>query len=400
MRSKILLFLLVLHIFFMFYHLESWAGFGWDQVDNAWAAIKIITLHKYPLVGMVAKQNTGIYIGPLYYYLVTLFYLITRLDPIASPVIAGVTSLFSFFVLYVVSKKLFNERVALLSCFIYTFSSFIISTERVQWPVNFIAPLSLLILYFLHNILLGQSKYFIHLAVAVGLSFHIHFTAIFYPVIILAALPFIRWNRGAIRYFLTAIPVAFVFFVPQIIYYLHNTHPFTSYFQTSYHGLHLRRVIQLVPDAFIKFQSILMTPYAFVRHISFLFVPIFLLVYRKKLSYLILLWFLIPWVVFATYSGEISDYYFSLQSYIAIIILAYLSLRLPKLLVGAFWIYWAITNAQTFFRTADGNMLRDRASALEASKTAKIIPFTEGNAESYFYYYYMYNKGGWLPYQL
>lgn len=35
--------------------------FGWDQVDNAWAAQNMIVNHKFPLLGMVAKQNSGIY---------------------------------------------------------------------------------------------------------------------------------------------------------------------------------------------------------------------------------------------------------------------------------------------------------------------------------------------------
>ena len=48
--------------------------FGYDQVDNAWAAKNIIINHWYPLVGMVAKANSGIYIGPVYYYLIAVFY--------------------------------------------------------------------------------------------------------------------------------------------------------------------------------------------------------------------------------------------------------------------------------------------------------------------------------------
>ena len=39
-----------------------------------------------------------------------------------------------------VAKKMFNQKVAIASCLIYTFSSFIINAERIQWPVNFIAP--------------------------------------------------------------------------------------------------------------------------------------------------------------------------------------------------------------------------------------------------------------------
>ena len=81
--------LFVFHVFFRFYGFEEKHGFSWDQVDNAWAAKNILVEHKFPLVGMVAKQNSGFYIGPMYYYYVAFFYLLTNLDPIASVFIAG-----------------------------------------------------------------------------------------------------------------------------------------------------------------------------------------------------------------------------------------------------------------------------------------------------------------------
>jgi hypothetical protein len=150
-----------------------------------------------------------------------------------------------------------------------------------------------------------------------------------------------------------------------------------------------------------------MTPYPGVRFVSYLFVPIFLLIFRKKPGVLFVLWFIVPWIILATYSGEISDYYFSAGSYPAIIILAYLTRRvwaiklsITKLLLSAFWIYWITANIKAFAGTPPGNMPKDRAEGQTASETSRIIPFTEGDPRSYFYYYYMYKKGGWLPYNL
>lgn len=419
-QTILLITLFLLHVFFMFVNPEKWGSFGWDQVDNAWAAMRIIAAHKYPLLGMVAKGNSGIYIGPLYYYFVSIFYFFTRMDPIASPIIAAVTSLFSFGVLYVITKRLFSVRIALVALAIYTFSSFTIAAERVQWPVNFIAPLALLIFYFLYKVITGETKYFIYLAATVGLSFHIHFTAVFYPIIILTALPWVRWNKTALKHITWAILTGSVFFIPQIIYSLQASHagtltPYSNYLLTNYHGFHLRRVLQLLPDAFIKFQSLLMTPYAFVRYVTYLFIPVFYLTYlmskrsieQMKLSYLIALWFIVPWFVFATYSGEISDYYFNVQSYVVIMVLAYITSWVwdlkniaGKILITAFWFYWTVSNVIAFTATQPGSLPKDRAAALDASMTARIINFTEGDPQSYLYYYYMYREHKWLPYKL
>jgi 4-amino-4-deoxy-L-arabinose transferase-like glycosyltransferase len=406
--------LFLVHIFFMFYNLEKWATFGWDQVDNAWAAMRILVGHNYPLLGMVAKQNSGLYIGPFYYYLVAAFYFFTRLDPIASPILAGCTALFSYWIIYVVSRRLFNIKVALVSCFIYTFSYFIINAERNQWPVNFIAPVGLLVFYFLYKVMTGDAKYLIHLAATVGLSFHIHFTAIFYPIIILLSLPFISFNKKMWKYLLVSIPIFILFMTPQAIYYLKAGRQ-NTYLQTYYHGFHLQRMLQLSHDAFIKFQSILEIPYTILRNAVFFYIPLFLLAYwqkeknknRVKLFYLITLWILIPWIVFTTYSGEISDYYFNIQLYLAVILFAYLTFWIwetKKLLlragIGIFWLYFAITNVQLFFNTHNGNLPKDRIKVLQSVDNGQLINFAEGDPQSYLDFYYSYTQHKPLPFKL
>ncbi len=410
----------VLHIFFRFYNIEKWATFGWDQVDNAWAAARILLAHKYPLLGMVAKGNSGIYIGPIYYYLVSVFYFFTRLNPIASPILAGCTAAVSFWIIYRVAKHIFNQKVAIVACLIYTFSSFIMNAERIQWPVNFIAPLSLLIFYYLVKVLEGEAKYFLHVAIIVGLSFHIHFTSIYYPIIILLSLPFVPMKKDTLKYIALALPLFIVFFIPQIIYYIQskNTHGltnYTGYAQTYYHGLHLRRVLQIAHDAFIKFQSILELSYPFLRNAVFLYIPVFFFAYLKmqpkkawfKLFYIVTLWIIVPWIIFSTYSGEISDYYFSAQLYLAVIIFAYITVWIwesKKLIlrmgISAFWLYYAFTNTQAFFHTQNGNLQKDFMMAQEAANGGHILQFTEGDPQSYLYFYFLYTQKKPLPYKL
>src|ERR1035437_2145726 len=71
-------------IFLRFYQMDIKNPFGYDQVDNAWAVKKIIVDHTLPLVGMVAKGNSNIYIGPFYYYMIAAVYWIFNLNPIRS----------------------------------------------------------------------------------------------------------------------------------------------------------------------------------------------------------------------------------------------------------------------------------------------------------------------------
>ena len=178
-KLAVLLIIFIAHVFFRFYLLKERLNFNWDQVDNAWAARSIIVDHRFPLLGMVAKGNSGIYIGPLYYYLIAIVYWAFNLNPIASGVMAGLTSIFTFFVIFYVVKKLFSYNIALIAVGIHTVSYFLIVSDRSQWPVNLIAPISFLVFYALYNVLIGKAKYLLLLALAIGFSFHVHFTSVF-----------------------------------------------------------------------------------------------------------------------------------------------------------------------------------------------------------------------------
>ena len=239
--KKLLLILIVFILFFVLriYDMDAKYPFGWDQVDNAWAAQKIIVNHDFPLVGMVAKQNTGFFIGPAYYYLVGFFYWLAGLNPIATQYIALITSIFTFFVIFFVTKKLFSFRIALLACFINTVAFAGFSFDVVQWPVGFLPGISLLIFYFLYKLLKGEEKYIIFLAIMTGLAFHVNFTAIFFPFIIALCSPFFPRNKKMFLYLFLSIPLFLLWFIPNFIFQMQNNSQLSSmsnYLNTYYHG--------------------------------------------------------------------------------------------------------------------------------------------------------------------
>lgn len=404
-------FLLVLlifafELFLRFYQIDTKNPFGYDQVDNAWAAKNLIFNHRFPLVGMAAKGNSGIYLGPFYYYLISLFYWIFNLNPIASGIFAGVTSIFTFWVLYFFSKKLFSTEVAIIAVFINTFVFPAIIFDRVQWNVDFIPSVSLIIFYLLYRITLGDVKKIMPLAMLVGLFYSIHFTAIFFPIIIFLTLPFFPRTKETLKYILISIPLFLVWLVPNIIYQLQQKVPdsnFMSYFDNYYHGFHLTRVLQLTGDALIQFN-----PYSFwdkLTPLKFIALPVFFLIYLyKSLSrgklifcYLVLLWFVVPWFVFATYSGEISDYYFAINRFIALLIVSYFFARvwmikniIPKITVLVILTYIGTTNFLNYLPYKDVGLTVREKTAMQAVDQGTRIQFQVGVPESYLYWYYMW----------
>lgn len=407
--------LLIVAVFILSFLLRTYGmnakyPFGWDQVDNAWAAQKIIVNHEFPLVGMVAKQNTGFFIGPIYYYLVALFYYATNLNPVASHYIALFTSIFTFFTIFFVTKKIFNFKIALLACFINTVAAAGFSFDAVQWPVSFLPGISFIIFYFLYKLLRGEEKYVLSLAIVSGLAFHIHFTAIFFPIIILFCFPFFPRTERMFKYFLISIPLFLIWFIPNIISQLQSSSQLSNlsnYINTYYHGFHLKRVLQLMGDGLIQFDPFLF--FAQIKPFKIIILPIFIFIFfRKKISkdkiifvYLTLIFFLVPWFVFSTYRGEISDYYFSINRFIALLILSYLLYMaisfkgwIGKTIVLGFLIYYSYLNLSTIVHYNDegglGKRMENVAPYIESNRK---VGLQQGVPESYIYYYLMRKKG-------
>jgi hypothetical protein len=256
----------------------------------------------------------------------------------------------------------------------------------------------------LYKVLIENPKYLLFLALVMGFSLNVHFTSIFYPLIVLLCLPFFPWSKQTVKYILLSIPIFLIFLIPnflaEILSRNSHTNSLVSYINAYYHGFHLTRVLQLTHDAFVEFQLIMR---GWFHDMNYLLVLAFYTVYflikptKKKfiMSYLIGLWFIVPWFVFATYKGEISNYYFFSTRPIAILILAYLTYWLfsikniiPKIAIVIFWLYFSYVNVVNFFAPQPGNLVQATKNAKEAIARGQKIEAYPYTPESYLYYYY------------
>lgn len=406
-----ILFLLIFlaFVFLRFYEITDRTNLGWDQADSAWAARSILKENPFRLEGVPVKGNANIFLGPLYYYLITPFYLFTNLDMIASSIFAGVVSVVSFFVFYYITKQLFDNEIALFSLLIYTFSKLVVEADRLQAAYVLIPILSYIVFYFLYKLVTGNEKYILYLAVMVGFGLHIHFTSVFYLFIIFLSSPFFPINKKTLRYGILSIIILLIFISPMLysvfLQKSSGSNGIIGYLSGSYHGFHLRRFLQLTHDGFISFKLImqisLIQRLAYV--VPFLFIIVFYFNRNQKQTrkerllffYLLSLYIIIPWFIFSMYNGELTHYYFSHSRYLAIIVLAYLlmslfkhKLFLGKLFVIFLFIYYAGTNLLLFFNTPPGNYKSIKQGVESAIKSKQKIYFMERDP---FYYTYFVN---------
>lgn len=396
------LLILILGLYLRFYGIESYPDktFGWDQARDAW---KVRDILKGMLVLDGPKTGIGnMHLGPLYFYLLAPFFAFTKLDPVASIYFTIVVNIATFIVLYLVTKKLFSEKAAIFAVFLYSTSNYIIKQNQIPWNVSLVPATSILLFYTLFRIRTGGKKYwYIILGILTGLFFHLHFTAVFLPPIILLSLFPYEKNIKNFLLLCGSFAIAAFFLIPTLVFDLKSAHgefyKYSDFIKHYTHGFHLRFFMLRLTDAFVQFKLIFFFSLGnilqYVIPFLFGFVILFEKDKNKKLIGLLMLpWFLIPLVFFTIYAGPISDYYFLFQAPLVIFILIYLQQKLlkisPQFLFPLFflWMFYAYTNTQEFWiKPTGGGLNKQKQEAAERVRSGNPILFHEGEIKSYLY---------------
>ncbi len=398
----IFLIILVVGLYLRFYGIESYPekAFGWDQARDAW---KVRDILKGMLVLDGPKTGIGnMHLGPLYFYLLAPFFALTKLDPVASIYFTIVVNIITFIILYLVTQKLFSKKSALFAVFLYSVSNYVIKQNQIPWNVSLVPLTSILIFYTLYRIKTGGKNYwYIILGILTGFFFHLHFTAVFIPPIILLSL--FSYKRDIKNLFLLveSFAVAVLFLIPTLIFDLKSSHgefyKYSDFIKNYIHSFHLRFFLLRLTDAFVQFKLIIFFSLGsilqYVVPFLFGFVILFEKDKNKKLIGLLMLpWFVIPLIFFTIYAGPISDYYFLLQLPLVILIIIFLQQKLlqisPKflLLLTIIWIFYAYTNTKEFWiKPTGGGLNRQKQEAAERVRSGNPILFHEGEIKSYLY---------------
>ena len=134
--------------------------FGFDQGREYLAARNIVVNHKLILIGTELGAGSagisGLFHGPIYYYLLTIPFILFNGNP------AGGTWLMLFFGLssilfgYYLGKKIFNNYIGILIAFLMSISPILIAQSRFLWSPN--PPTLFILLSFYFTYLLSQNK--------------------------------------------------------------------------------------------------------------------------------------------------------------------------------------------------------------------------------------------------
>jgi len=173
-EEKTLILIIAIAIFFRTYALIDRFEFAHDGDLYSWIVKDIIVEKHLRLIG---QQTTapGIFIGPLFYYMLIPFFLLFSMDPVGAVIpitLLGIITVISY---YLVFSQLFNKKIGSIAAFLYS-----VLLTNVIFMDRRVVPSTLtniwLVWYFWAIVKLLRKDYSVFpiLGLLTGLIWHIH----------------------------------------------------------------------------------------------------------------------------------------------------------------------------------------------------------------------------------
>ncbi|MEK7521839.1 MAG: glycosyltransferase family 39 protein [Patescibacteria group bacterium] len=171
--NYLLIAVLLISLFFRTYKVVERFEFAHDGDLFSWIVKDIVIDHHPRLIGQLTSAP-GIFIGPLYYYSLIPFFLLTKMDPVGAIIPITIIGILTTFSYWFVFKKLWNEKAGLIAAFLhailYTWVYFdrriVPSTPTNLWTIWYF--------YCVVNLARGNFKVLWIVGLLVGLIWHIH----------------------------------------------------------------------------------------------------------------------------------------------------------------------------------------------------------------------------------
>src|SRR3990167_6624260 len=149
----LLVLIIALAAFLRFYKLSEYMTFLGDEGRDVLMVKRILTTLDIPLIGPPMSVG-NIYLGPLYYYMMTIPMAVFWLNPVAAAGMVALIGTLTVGLVYFLTREWFGKTAAFVAGFLYAVSTVNIIYSRSSWnpnPVPFFTLLSFIGIYLSHK---------------------------------------------------------------------------------------------------------------------------------------------------------------------------------------------------------------------------------------------------------
>lgn len=182
-----LIFILLFGLILRVYNFEKSFIFAHDQDLYSWIAKDIVVNKHLRLVGQITSVD-GVFIGPLYYYLMAFSYLVFNMNPLSAIVPLTLIGLSTVMAFYLLGKKYYSSRVGLTMAFIYSVSYGAALYDKWSCPTELAVLWTVGFMYLLLAMLRKEVKLIPLFGILAGLTYHIHIALV--PILPIAIAAF------------------------------------------------------------------------------------------------------------------------------------------------------------------------------------------------------------------
>lgn len=181
-QHYLILIILSVALILRLYHLPATMTFLEDEGRDLLIMYRMIDTGRPVLLG--PQTSTGnMYLGPLYYYIVTPALFLARMNPLGPVVFIAFTGVLTVWLLYIFVSKWFGKFAGISAALMYSVLPLPVSFTRNSWNPNLAPIFSLLILWYLVKIIQDKQysfKNFLILGILAGALVQMHYMALLF----------------------------------------------------------------------------------------------------------------------------------------------------------------------------------------------------------------------------
>jgi hypothetical protein len=376
----LLIAILLLGLFLRTYKAQELFYYSHDQDLAGWFIKDVIENRHLRLIGQETSTK-GIFIGPIYYYMLIPFYIFFGMDPIGGIVMITVLGLFAIWSVYYVFLKVFGKNVGYIAAFIYSVSFYTVFNDREVVPTMPVIAWTVWFLYALNLLLKGKQKLsYLMLGLLIGLIWHLNIALVLtLPLVLIAQI--LSKKKFQIKNTKAGI-VALIFgILPLLLFEFRHRFSQTRWFVASVltdQAAIVEGVDKIIRTIHLNSKNITGLLWGdklnLASEVAFIFlISLFVFLYikksiSKKLFGILLIWVISFLAFFSAYSKHLSEYY--LNGLIVVWILI-LSVWLNNLLQTKKYKLFGV-----FFLIAFGLVNVNRVLTLNINKSGYIEKFS------------------------
>lgn len=232
----LLIFIIILAVFLRTFHIHQLSVFIADQAIMSTQTLEIIRGH-LTLLGPRASI-APVYFGPIVFYLMTPFYILSRGYPLAGTIFQITLQIIAIPFVFLIGKKVMNEQTGLIAAFLFSISALFVQYSRASFNTTTALSFSTFIIYIFLSILDNYKSWKVLLmGILLGFLIQMNFitVSLFTAIIIF---PFLFHRKLlTIQYYVFLLGGFVVGFSPYIFFELRhnffNTHAMLQYLFSS-----------------------------------------------------------------------------------------------------------------------------------------------------------------------